>query len=193
MYWFVSQSSLRHINFFWLLWDTQIMCWRSPWLHNKKRTNGLKNIKEKEETLLQTWMFEKSAKVVLAVINVAMAISLSYCFFFFFSSFFLSSTDISQTGSWLLSTSAVNWQFHRRMKSPSNLETKRSGLSNSAPCVFAQIYWRAADTKLVWPDLILITERTGISSSGIRQLHLTWGKWYLQKKFSAFVLTCLQQ
>lgn len=169
------------------------MCWRSPWLHNKKRTNGLKNIKEKEETLLQTWMFEKSAKVVLAVINVAMAISLSYCFFFFFFFFFEQHwhfTNRFLVAQHICRQLTVSSEDEKSFKSRN--QTLRA-LKQCSMCVCAQICWRAADTKLVWPDLILITERTGISSSGIRQLHLTWGKWYLQKKFSAFVLTCLQQ
>lgn len=103
--------------------------------------------------------------------------SLSYCFFFFFFE--------QHFTNWFLVFPHIGCQLtfgSRRLNSLSN-PTLRA-LKQYSVCVFDQIYSRAADAKLVWPDLILITERPGIWSSGIGQLRPTWGKWYLQKFLS---------
>lgn len=79
-------------------------------------------------------------------------------------------------------TSAVNWQLGVRGWRLASRSQMLRALKQHSVCVFAQINGRAADTKLVRPDLVLITERTGISSSGIG--HFTPDlrqSWYLQK------------
>jgi len=100
--------------------------------------------------------------------------SLSYCFFFLEQHF----------TNWFLVFPHIGCQLtFGRLNSLSNptLRALKQYSVCVCVCVFDQIYSRAADAKLVWPDLILITERPGIWSSGIGQLRPTWGKWYLQK------------